>query len=171
MHRLPKLVLSASAAALLVTSFAAPADARRYRHWDYDRGVDFGDLVVGAIIIGGIAVLASEIGKARDKDGTVFGRDRDRRGGNTESAAIDACSDAAERRAAESGRSARVSDIGRVERSGDQFRVRGTLEYRSYGDWGGREDRREIRDSTRFTCTYSFGRVDNLWVDDGYAWR
>src|SRR3546814_8915699 len=101
MRHMPRTLSSAAAAALLVTSVASPADARRYRH--HDRGVDLGDLIVGAVIIGGIAVLASEIGKARDKDRTIFGGDRNR-GRDTESAAVSACTDAAEIRASQSGR-------------------------------------------------------------------
>ncbi|API60775.1 hypothetical protein BSL82_17040 [Tardibacter chloracetimidivorans] len=168
MRHMPRTLLSAATAALLATSVASPADARRYRH--HDRGVDLGDLIVGAVIIGGIAVLASEMGKARDKDGTIFGGDRNR-GGDTESAAVSACTDAAEIRASQSGRIGRVSDIGDVETDGDRVRVRGTVEYGGSGGWGDRNDRDDWRDRVRFTCTYSDGRVDGVWLEDGYAWR
>lgn len=177
MRWISRYTLAAATAAMLATAVVAPADARRYRHWDRD-SVDFGDLVVGAIVIGGIAVLASEIAKARENNGTVFGNDR-KRGANSESAAVDACSSAAERRARDEGRSGRVRDIGDVERLGDTFRVRGTIEYRSSRDWGdpNRDRRDEGRrgqdywDSARFTCSYSYGRVDYVRLEDNYAWR
>jgi hypothetical protein len=48
-----------SVAALLATSIATPADARgRYRHHDRD-DVDAGDVIAGAIVVGGIAALLS----------------------------------------------------------------------------------------------------------------
>lgn len=172
MRRFSHLLLGAATAALLVTSAASPADARRYRHWDRHDGIDVGDVILGAIIIGGIAAIASAASKSNENNGTIFGRDRDReRGRNTESAAVDACADAAERRARDAGRDARVTEIGGVERQGDSFRVRGTIEYRAVGGWDDRNRNRDWKDTARFTCTYSYGRIDDVWIDDGYAWR
>ncbi len=168
MRRASHFALSAATAALLATSVAGPADARRYRHWDHDR-LDAGDLIIGAVIIGGIAAIASEISRSRDNNGTVYGRDRDRkRNGSSEGVAVDACADAAERRASDSGRDARVNVITGIERQGDSYRVRGTLEYRS----GGRDsaDDRQWQDTARFTCSYSYGRVDYVHIDDAYAY-
>lgn len=156
-----------AAAALLVTSAAAPADARRYRHWDRNDGIDAGDVILGAIIIGGIAAIASAASKSSRDNGTILGGGD--RGRNTESAAVDACASAAEDRARRSGRDARVGEIGGVERDGDRFRVRGSIDYGGNGGWNDRD--RRWAETRRFTCTYSYGRIDDLWIDDGYAWR
>ena len=55
MKMLSKAALMATTGAMLVT--ALPADARSYRrHHD---GIDAGDVIAGALIIGGIAAVAS----------------------------------------------------------------------------------------------------------------
>jgi hypothetical protein len=65
------IVTAIAAAALL----AAPAAARgRYHHRHHD-DVDAGDVVAGAVVIGGIAALASAIGKAdREKQDRAVDR-------------------------------------------------------------------------------------------------
>ena len=167
MRLMPRHFLVLPAAFALAILPAAPADARHYRHWDRDR-VEFGDLVVGAIVVGGIAILASEIARARDNNGTIFGNDRKRRP-SVENAAVEACARAAQRRVRDEGRNARVRDITDVQRLGDSVKVRGVVEYRPSGNWN--RDDGYGWSSARFTCGYTLGRIDYLRLDDGYAWR
>jgi predicted secreted Zn-dependent protease len=95
----------AAAAALLATS-AAPAEARRWhRHHD---DIDAGDVVAGAVLIGGIAAIANAIGEGnREK----------------QDAAVDACAGEAESRLG-----GRISDIGRVSKSKGYYTVEGEVE-------------------------------------------
>ena len=73
MNKISKLVTGAAAAALVTTGFAAaPAQAQSYRYYDRDRGIDVGDVVAGVAIIGGIAAIASALGR----DGDRYGYDR-----------------------------------------------------------------------------------------------
>ena len=95
-----------TAAALLAT-IASPADARR-RHHRHHEDVDAGDVVAGAVVIGGIAAIASAIkeDKRRKQD-----------------LAVDRCSSEAESRTGE-----RVADIFHVGRRKGYYTVEGALE-------------------------------------------
>ena len=53
------------AAAALVATVAAPADARGRRHHRHHDDVDAGDVVAGAVVAVGIAALVSSIGQAK----------------------------------------------------------------------------------------------------------
>lgn len=105
-----KLVTGLTAAALLAT-LATPADARRRHHRHHD-DVDAGDVVAGAVVIGGIAAIASAIkeDKRRKQD-----------------SAVDRCSLEAARRTGES-----VSEILHVGKRKGYYTVEGAL-----GDRGG----------------------------------
>jgi predicted secreted Zn-dependent protease len=95
----------AAAVALLATS-AAPAEARRWhRHHD---DVDAGDVVAGAVVVGGIAAIANAI--------TQGNREK-------QDAAVDACAGEAENRLG-----GRISDIGRVSKSKGYYTVEGEVE-------------------------------------------
>jgi predicted secreted Zn-dependent protease len=95
----------AAAAALLAAS-AAPAEARRWhRHHD---DVDAGDVVTGAIVIGGIAAIANAI--------TQGNREK-------QDAAVDACAGEAENRTG-----GRIAEIGRVTKSKGYYTVEGQVE-------------------------------------------
>src|SRR5688500_3956367 len=87
--------VTALAATALLASLASPAEARRRHHRHHDE-VDAGDVVAGAVVIGGIAAVASAIKeeKRRKKDD-----------------AVDRCAGEAERRTGES-----VSEIFHVAR-------------------------------------------------------
>jgi hypothetical protein len=95
----------AAAVALLATS-AVPAEARRWhRHHD---DVDAGDVVAGAVIVGGIAAIANAISQGnREK----------------QDAAVDACAEEAESRTG-----GRVAEIGRVSKSKGYYAVEGQTE-------------------------------------------
>ncbi|MEA3060310.1 MAG: hypothetical protein QOJ94_91 [Sphingomonadales bacterium] len=95
-----------AAAAALLASSAAPAEARRWhRHHD---DVDTGDVVAGAVVIGGIAALANAI--------TQGNREK-------QDSAVDACAGEAENRLG-----GRVADIGQVSKSKGYYTVEGEVE-------------------------------------------
>jgi hypothetical protein len=101
-----KLITGLTAAALLA-ALASPADARRRHHRHHD-DVDAGDVVAGAVVIGGIAAIASAIkeGKRRKQD-----------------AAVDRCSGEAESRTG-----ARVAEIFSVGERKGYYTVEGALD-------------------------------------------
>jgi hypothetical protein len=126
-------------------------------------------VIAGALIIGGIAAIASASSKDRDRYGY---RDRDYRGsryghGNSR-AAIERCISAVERDAYRAGyRFADVTEIRDVDRERRGWEVRGRLVVdgqRGYGYRGDRRynyDRRYSRgaDRGKFKCEIHRGRV------------
>ena len=132
-----KTIAGFAAAALLMTTLAAPADARHRRHRDND--VDTGDVIAGAIVVGGIAALLSAGSTERKRA--------------KQDAAVDACAAEAEYRAG-----ARVSEILHVGKRKGYYTVEGLLD----GDGDG------LGHQTSFTCTvrggsiYSFRTADPL---------
>lgn len=149
MKAISKTMLGAGAAALAAISFATPADAQwrgRDRHHD---GIDAGDIIAGVAVIGGIAAIASAIGRDDGRYGYGYGN-RYRGGYNY---AVQACGQEAQRMGR--GR-VQITDVDRV--GNDRYRVRGLVQggYGSYGydryDRGyGGYDRGYGRDD--FTCT------------------
>jgi hypothetical protein len=180
----PKKILKslALASALAATTIAAasPAQARDRYGYGHDR-IDAGEVIAGAIILGGIAAILSgdsggydsydRYGGNRDGyNGGERGYDRSRYGGSRE--AVNRCISAAERRAGYNGGRADVTDITDIYRVRGGYEVRGRIvvqnSYRDdrYGrDQGyGREnygyDGRYERGS--FTCVARYGQVDGL---------
>lgn len=172
------LVGTVAAGAMAMTS-AAPAFAR-----DRDRGgVDAGDIIAGAVILGGIAAIASAAGKRDRYDDRYRGRYDDRRYGYERRGngrrAVEQCVRAAERDARRSGyRFADVTQIRDVDRTRYGWRVKGRIQvdgsrgYNRYDRYdrgsrynrNDRYDRRGYRgsDNGRFTCDISRGRVVGL---------
>jgi hypothetical protein len=101
-----KLVTTLAAAALL-SSFAGPAAARGRHHRHHD-DVDTGDVVAGAVVVGGLAALVSAMGEARAEK---------------QDAAVERCSAEAEGRMG-----GRVSEILHVGRSKGYYTVEGAFE-------------------------------------------
>lgn len=174
MNTVSKLVTGAAAAALAIVSTAAPAEARDYR----DRGgIDAGDVIAGVAIIGGIAAIASALGRDRyDYDG--YGRGYGNRGRyqNGYNHAVNACANEAQR----VGRGQiRIVDVDRS--NSDRFRVRGVIEsgygygddrYGRYGGYDGYDRRYDSNDRGRsFTCTVrGNGRIQSFRLARGYGW-
>jgi hypothetical protein len=102
-----RFIAGAAAAALLGSILAAPADARGRWHRHHD-DVDAGDVVAGALVIGGIAALSSAIGEG---------------GRQKQDAAVDTCS-----REAESRLDGRVTEISGVTKSKGYYTVEGAVE-------------------------------------------
>ena len=156
MKAISKTMLGAGAAALAAISFAAPAEAQ-YRDRYRDRGVDVGDIITGVAVIGGIAAVASAIG--RDGYGNRY------RGGYNY--AVQACGQEAQRM---SRGAVRITDVDRV--GNDRYRVRGVVQAsygggygydrydRGYGGYNGYTRRGYGED---FTCTArSNGRITDF---------
>jgi hypothetical protein len=90
----------------LLAASTAPADARRWhRHHD---DLDAGDVVAGAVVVGGIAAIASAI--------TQGGREK-------QDSAVEACSHEAESRLG-----GHVTEVGRVSKSKGYYTVEGLVE-------------------------------------------
>jgi hypothetical protein len=178
MKYLSKATLALAAAATVIS--ATPAQAGRFDRNNGD-GISTGDVIAGALIIGGIAAIA--VAASKDRDGRYDARYDDRydrrddysRGGYDRSdrrfssrSAVDQCVRAAQRKASRFGR-ARVTDVTRIDRVRGGYEVRGRIvvEDRSYGrgrdDWdrnGNRYDRyNDGYDKGKFSC---FARYDGV---------
>ncbi len=177
MKTMYRAVVGSVAAGAMALAAAAPANAQsRDRHYDRDRGISAGEIIAGALIIGGIAAVASAATRDRDR-----GRGWDR--GNYRDdprSAIEQCVYAAERdagRASWGGR-AKVTDIRNVDSKRDGYKIKGRIAVNQMGrDWR-RGDSRYGRgwggdyrgwqndyagwDSGKFTCDVRYGRVDRL---------
>lgn len=154
-----------------MTLVSAPAAAARDRH-DRD-GIDVGDVIAGALIIGGIAAVASAASRGNRYDGY------DNRAGNPRSA-VEQCVYAAERNAARySWRgNAKVTDIRDIDRKRDGYTVKGRIAVNTMGrdwrrsdarygrgwnnDYRGWDSRYSGYDSGKFTCKVRYGRVVDL---------
>jgi hypothetical protein len=101
-----KFIAGLTAATLLAT-LASPADARRRHHRHHD-DIDSGDVVAGAVVIGGIAAIASAIkqDKRRKQD-----------------LAVERCSGEAESRTGD-----RVAEIFGVAKHRGYYTVEGALD-------------------------------------------
>ena len=162
---LAKGSLGTVAAGAMALATAAPAQAR-----DYDNKIDAGDVIAGAVIIGGIAALAGAFDKKdryhhRDRRyGYDRGYDRGyhrgdyRRGdyrvrrGNPRRA-VERCVRAAERQARRFGgyRYADVTQIRDVERTRYGYRVKGRIEVQGLRGHGYGYGNRGY-DRGRFNC-------------------
>jgi hypothetical protein len=165
-------ILGAAAAAMLVTA-AAPAEARGgWRHRHHDR-FDAGDFILGAVI-GGIVIAAASSGKRDRERDENWDRPRDYGYGldggfDGADDGLNACATAAAREAERYGdRDARVESIRAIDNGGRDTRYEGRVDVR--GGWD--RDRAPAR-SVRFTCRAQDGRVVAFrFLDDyDYAYR
>lgn len=163
------IATSAVGAMALATATPAQADHR-------DRGrIGAGEIIAGAVILGGIAAIASA--SKRDRYGYRYDdrryRDDYRHRGNPRSA-IERCVNAIERDARRSGyRFADVTQIRDVDDTRYGWRVKGRLEVAGNGyhrdgryDRYGRYDRNDRYyrrgDDGSFTCRVERGRVTDI---------
>ena len=123
MKAISKTMLGAGAAALAAISFATPADAQ-WRGRDRHDGIDAGDIITGVAVIGGIAAIASAIGRDDGRYGYGYGN----RYRNNYNYAVQACANEAQRMGR--GR-VQITDVDRV--GNDRYRVRGLVQ----GGYGG----------------------------------
>jgi hypothetical protein len=161
MKTISKALVGTVAAGAMALS-ATPAAARD-RNND---GIDAGDIIAGALVIGGIAAVASSIGRDRGYNGTYgspyYGDRYGYNNGGNSRQAVEQCVYAAQRGAY----GARVTDIRNVDRKRDGYRVRGTvLVNERGGGWGRDYNYRNAGrnyDQGRFTCEVRYGRVVDL---------
>jgi hypothetical protein len=174
MKTISRALVGTVAAGAMALASAAPAAAQdRYRDRD---GIDVGDIIAGALVIGGIAAVAGSIGNDRYRGtygepyyGDRYGDRYDDRygyryGGNPRQA-VEQCVRAAERGARTYGR-AQVTDIRDIDRNRYGYRVKGTVIVNERGggwdrDYNYRYSGRNY-DQGRFTCDVQGGRVVGL---------
>ena len=172
MTTLTKTLVGTVAAGAMAMTSASPAFAR-----DRNGGISAGEIIAGAVVIGGIAAIASAASKDRgyDKtynDGYRYNARDYRRGysnyygrGNPR-AAVEQCVRAAERNAQRGGyRHAKVTDIRDVDDKRYGWRVKGRIDVqgqRGYGNRYNHYDRGPRTDSGNFTCEIKRGRVVDI---------
>lgn len=152
--KMARLALGAVAATALTAASVTPAMARDHRDND---GIGAGEIIAGAVVIGGIAALAGAFDGDRDRydrydyrDG--YRGDRYDRGGYgyrygiSSRAAVERCVRAAENQARRYGgyRYADVIDVRDIDRTRGGYRVKGRIDV---GGGYGRGDR------GNFTCS------------------
>lgn len=176
------LVGTVAAGAMAITS-ATPAFAD---HRDRDRdGISVGDVIAGALIIGGIAAVASAASN-NDRDYRYDGRDgyygggydRDARWRGSPRRAVEQCVQAAQQYAASRYGRADVVDIRQVKDTRWGYQVKGTLNVGGgygrggdgdddggyYGNRGWNDGYRGY-DSGSFKCKVERGRIVDLDID------
>ena len=163
MQSFTKAALCTAAAGAMAFTTAAPADAQRYRDRNND-GISAGEVIAGALIIGGIAAIASASNRDRYRDDRY--RDNYYRSNGNPRRAIDKCVRVAENQARRAGyRYANVVDINRVRDTRRGWNITGRIEVdgaRGYRDQRRGYDRRGYNrrgDSGRFSCEIRRGRV------------
>ena len=169
MQSFTKAALCTAAAGAMAFTSAAPAEAQRYRDRDND-GISAGEVIAGALIIGGIAAIASASNKDRDRYRDHRYRDNYYRSNGNPRRAINKCVRVAENQSRRAGyRFANVVDINRVRDTRRGWNITGRIEVdgaRGYRDqrrgYNDRYDRRGYNrrgDTGRFSCQIRRGRV------------
>ena len=172
-EKLAKGGIATAAVGAMALASATPVSAQ-YRDRDRD-GIGIGEIIAGAVILGGIAAVASS-SRNRGYDNRYY---RDGRYGyynGNPRAAVERCVNAVSRDARRGGyRYAQVTDIRDVDDTRNGWRVRGTVRVdgdRSYArydryDRRSRYDRNDRRgysrsDNGRFTCYIDRGRIRDI---------
>lgn len=112
-----------SPAAWSAESVAAERSRHRHRHrqWRHrDKGIDAGDVIAGAVIIGGIAALAGAFNNDRDEPRADYRYPQPSYQGDGLDRAADMC-------VSEIERDVRVASVAGVDRTAGGWRVRGSL--------------------------------------------
>jgi hypothetical protein len=180
MKNLTKALVGTVAAGAMAVSTATPAMAR-----DRDGGISTGEVIAGALIIGGIAAVAAAASN-NNRDRYRYGNDYryDRAGYRygyrmNPRQAVSQCVNAAESHASRySYGRADVTDIRSVKNKRNGYDVKGRIAVNSHGRAWNRGDRSRGRgwngdyrgwnnnlrgyDSGRFTCKVRYGRVTDI---------
>lgn len=167
MKTISKALIGTVAAGAMAMTSAAPAFAR-----DRDDGISTGDIIAGAVILGGIAAVASAAGSNRGYDRDYRYNDRNYRSGYGQGnprAAIEQCVSAARQNARRAGyRNAQVTQIRDVDNTRYGWKIKGNIEvqgqrgYAYDNRYSNRNYRSSNYDTGRFTCDVSRGRVVDL---------
>ncbi len=190
MKTITKTLVGTVATLAMAAGSVAPAAAQdRYR--DRDRGgISTGEVIAGAVVLGGIAAVAAAASNDRDRygyndrdyrdrdyrdygDNDWYGRgsgwydyDSNRRYGrnNNPERAVNQCVRAAEREAERyGGGRADVTRIRDIDRERGGFEVVGTIQVSQRHGRGWNRDRRV--DTARFNCDYRRGQVVDIDFD------
>lgn len=162
---LTKAAIGAATAGAMLMS-AAPAAARDR----YDRdGISAGEIIAGAVVIGGLAAILSsgdndrydrydDRYRGRYDDGRYgYGYDY-RRYGNSRSA-VSQCVNSVERGSRRYGRTD-VTEVTSIDRKRDGYNVKGRVIVRD--GYGNRWGRGGYYDKGKFTCYVRYGRVQDI---------
>ncbi|MEP7350727.1 MAG: hypothetical protein ABI668_12375 [Sphingorhabdus sp.] len=187
-----KSMLSAGAAAAALVSVSASAQTRDRRDYRDNDGISAGEVIAGAVILGGLVAIASS---GNDRDGYYNGRRYNNRYGSSRQA-VGQCVNAVEGWANRYSRSD-VTQISDIDRTRNGYRITGKLvvqdgwrghnrgyddDYRRGDDRRGygndRDDRRGYGqgynrgyDKGRFTCYVERGRVIDVDYRGLDQWR
>lgn len=163
----------AAALTATVAPAAAQAQYRDYRHNDRD-GISAGEIIAGAVILGGLAAILSDNDNDRYRDGyrydpryaprygynqPNYGYNYQRYGNSRQ--AVNQCVNAVERTGTRYGR-ADVTEIRDIDRRRDGYTVEGRVVVRDgyRGRWG--QNRGGYYDKGRFRCEVRYGRVQDV---------
>ena len=179
---LSKAALGTLAAGAMLTATATPAAAQ----WGGDRydrnrdGIGVGEVIAGAVILGGLAAILSSGNNDRYDERTYgydgYGYDYNRYGNSRQ--AVNQCVSAVQQRY---GGGARVDQITRIDRNSKGYKIAGRVSVNDrygYGNgYGNRYDRNRYDrrgyndryygnryDTGSFDCTIKYGRIDKLKV-------
>ncbi len=177
MKFLTKRLLGAGAAAAALVTVAAPAQAQRYERHHRDRdSISAGEVIAGAVVLGGLAAIIASADDDRYNDGYDYRRSgyndyNTNRGGGSR-AAINRCVNQVENWASRYSR-ADVTQIRDIDRTQYGYRVKGNLVVQD--GWRGRgSDRYGYNrgyDRGRFTCYVERGHVVDIDYRGLDQWR
>ncbi len=171
---LSKAALGTVVAGAMLTATATPA-AAQWNRYDRNRdGIGVGEVIAGAVILGGLAAILSS-GNNRDRydertygDGyDGYGYDYNRYGNSRQ--AVNQCVSAVQQRVAydRRGGNARVDQITRIDRNSKGYTVEGRISVNDRYGYNNRYDNGRYND--RYG-DYRYGdRYDNRRYDDRYS--
>lgn len=159
---LTKAAIGAATAGAMMMS-ATPAAARDHRDRD---GISAGEIIAGAVVIGGLAAILSS--GSRDRYDRYdrrhyndarygYGYDYNRYGGSR--SAVSQCVNAVQRGSNRYGRTD-VTEVSSIDRKRDGYKIKGRVVVRD--GYGGRWGRGGSYDRGKFTCDIRYGRVQNV---------
>lgn len=132
-------------------------------------GIGAGEIIAGAVVLGGLAAILSSGGNDRDHDRYAYDRNRGgygnqgydyRRYGDSRSA-VTQCVRSVERSSSRYGRT-NVRQVTSVDRKRDGYRIKGQViaDNRNDRRWG---DRHRYQ-TGKFTCDVKYGRVQDVKI-------
>jgi hypothetical protein len=161
--KLTRAAIGAATAGAMLMS-AAPAAARDR----YDRdGISAGEIIAGAVVLGGLAAILSSADNDRydrydyrgryDDPRYGYGYDYNRYGNSR--SAVRQCVNAVERGSRRYGRTD-VTEVTDIDRKRDGYRVKGRVVVTD--GWRGRWGRDGYYDRGKFSCDVRYGRVRDI---------
>lgn len=163
---LSKAAIGAVAIGAMIS--ATPTMARDHRDRD---GISAGEIIAGAVVIGGLAAILSADNDRYDRGDRYDNRNRGRyddarygygydynRYGNSRSA-VNQCVSAVERGSRRYGRTD-VTQVTSIDRKRDGYKIKGRVVVRD--GYGGRWGRGGSYDKGKFSCDVRYGRVQDI---------